>query len=250
MLHDLITMNNYHYHNNKNNNNGSCYSTERTIENLLFYRKRIHKNSTSSNILQLLYPDKSHTIKQIASQLDNNNKSYHYTKKIILTLHSNGYLDDDSKSYGKSYHLSQVGRWFAICVQLDNISFQSLCILAEAYTKIKRHPRRYYLISKFRNYFDESYDKERNCASAIYSSSNILKSIKQLEERNLAYWTFRGILKINSKTFEMLCKKYDEELESLAIWNNKIFDKCKDHYINNFSLEKKRPVIRLTAVGK
>ena len=233
------------YRNSHDNNSSGVNPIEKTIENLLLYRKRIQKNSTSSKILQLLYPDRNYTIKQIALQLDND-KSYSYAKKIILKLYSNGYLDDNSKSYHKSYHLSQVGLWFAICIQLGNISFQSLCILAEAYAKIKRHPRRYYLASKFRDNFDESHDKDRNTASAIYSSSNILKSIKQLEERNLAYWVFRGVLKINVKTFEMLHAKYDKELESLAVWNDQIFDKCKDHYINNFSLEKKTHVIRLT----
>ena len=219
---------------------------EKRIENILFYKRRIHKNSTSSKILNLLYPDQSCTIKQINSNID---KPYHYTKNIILTLQSDDYLDSDSKSYNRQYFLSQVGRWFAICVKLDHISFQSLCILAAAYSKIKRHPQKtdgYYIVSSFRNLFDKSHDDDRNCISAIYSSRNITRSIKMLTDRNLVYWAFRGVLRFESHFFGLL-QKYDSDLESLADWNCEISEKCKEEYLKNISFdEKKRQVLALT----
>ncbi len=226
------------------NHHKNSLSVEKKIQNLFFYRKRIHKNSTSSKILQLLYPDKNYTIKQITDGID---KPYNYTKKIVLTIHSEGYVAADSKPYNRSYSLTQMGRWFAICNQLDNIPFQSLCILAEAYSKIKKHPRKYYMISKFKNMFDESYDKDRNCISAIYSPSNISRSVCQLTERSLVYWAFNDILRISSGIFEMLNKKYDKELEALAEWNIKTLDRCKEEYIDNFSFDNnKRQIIALT----
>lgn len=219
---------------------------EKTIENLLFYKRRMHKNSTSSKILDLLYPSQSYTIKQINSKID---KPYHYTKNIILALQSDDYVDNDSKSYNRQYFLSQIGRWFAICVKLDHISFQSLCVLAAAYSKIKRHPQKtdgYYMVSSFRNLFDQSHDDDRNCISAIYSSRNITKSIKMLTDRNLVYWAFQDVLRFEPHFFGLL-QKYDSDLESLADWNCEISEKCKEEYLNNLSFdEKKRQVLALT----
>lgn len=219
---------------------------EKTVENLLLYKRRMHKNSTSSKILDLLYPDKSYTIKQINSKID---KPYHYTKNIILALQSDNYLDNDSKLYNRQYFLSPIGRWFAICVKLDHISFQSLCVLAAAYSKIKKHPQKtdgYYMASSFRDLFDESHDDDRNCISAIYSTRNITKSIKMLTDRNLVYWAFRDVLKFSPYFFGLL-QKYDSDLESLADWNCEVSEKCKKEYLKNLSFdEKKRQVLALT----
>ena len=219
---------------------------EKKIKNLLLYKRRIHKNSTSSKILDLLYPDESYTIKQINSKID---KPYHYTKNIVLALQSGNHLDNDSKLYKRQYFLSPIGRWFAMCVKLDHISFQSLCVLAAAYSKIKRHPQKtggYYMVSSFRDLFDESYDGDRNCISAIYSTRNITKSIKMLTDRNLVYWGFRDVLKFTSKFFDLL-QKYDYDLESLADWNCKSSEKCIEEYLNSLSFDKKkRQVLALT----
>jgi len=197
------------------------------IKNLLFYKRKIHKNSTSSQILKLLYPDKKLTVRQITSQLD---KPYHYTKKVILQMKSNGYLNCDDKRYGKSYCLSQTGRWFALCVILDHISFQSLCILSQVYCKIRKDPTNkmnYYMVSKFRDSFDRSCDDDLSCASAVYSHVHILRSVKQLTDRNLVYCINSDFLKISLPIFEKL-QKYDQDFESLVEWQNKTIEKCRN----------------------
>ena len=202
------------------------------IKNLLFYKKNIHKDSTASKILELLYPNKQLTIKHITSQM-NNDKPYDYTKKIILQMKSNGYLICNEKKYGKSYHLSQMGRWFALCVILDYISFQSLCILSQAYCKVKDDPANrmnYYMVSKFRDSFDKSCDDDLSCASAVYSHVHILRSVKQLTDRHLVYFVNSSFLKISLPIFEKL-QKYDQDFVSLVEWQNKTIEKCRDEQI-------------------
>ena len=226
-------------HNNSymNNNNYNCKKQElvrldQKVKTLLLYKKKIHRNSTCSKIMKMMYPDIKLTIRQITSKMDC--KSYVYTKKIILQMQSNGYLlhDDDGKRYNKSYSLSQTGRWFAVCVILDYIPFQSLCILSQTYCKVKRDPSNRiccYMISKFRDTFDKSYDGEdRACASAIYSNSNIFRSIKHLTDRNLVYWANSEFLKISLPVMKYLQEKYDDELSSLVKWCDETFEKCKD----------------------
>ena len=211
-----------------NSKNYELIKLDHKIKNILFYKKSIHKNSTSSQILKLLYPIKKLTIKQITFQI--NDKPYHYTKKIILQMKSNGYLNCNNKKYGKSYCLSQIGRWFALCVILDNISFQSLCILSQVYCQIKKDPANkmtYYMISKFRDSFDNSRDENSSCASAVYSHVHILRSVKQLIDRNLVYFVNSDFLKISLPIFEKL-QKYDQDFVSLVEWQNKTIEKCRD----------------------
>jgi len=199
------------------------------IKNLLFYKKNIHKNSTSSQILKLLYPDNQLAIKQITFQI--NDKPYNYIKKIILQMKSNGYLNSDDKKYGKSYHLSQMGRWFALCIIFDHISFQSLCILSQVYCKVRKDPTNkmnYYMISKFRDVFDQSYNENGICT--IYSSRNISQSILMLTNRNLVYWLNSDFLKISLSVFENL-QKYDQDFVSLVEWQNSILEECRNEQI-------------------
>jgi hypothetical protein len=175
-----------------------------------------------------MYPDIKLTIRHLEFEID---KPHNYTKKIILQMHSDRYLfSDEKKKYNKIYHLSKMGRWFALCVQLDHISFQSLLILSQVYCKIKRDPdsqTRCYMISKFRDAFDKSYDDEYGaCASAIYTSRNILHSIRLLTDRNLIYWANNDFVKISSGMFGFL-QKYDKDFTSLVLWQNKVFEKCR-----------------------
>ena len=134
-------------------------------------------------------------------------------------MKSDGYLNSDNKIYDKSYYLSNIGRCFAICILLDCISFQSLCILSQVYCKTKKDPTNKincYMISKFRDIFDKSHDKDMACASAIYSNSNVLKSIKQLTDRNLIYWINSDFLRISLPIFENLQKNMIKILYPLS----------------------------------
>ena len=176
----------------------------------------------------MLYPDMPFTVKQVASRI---NKPYLYTKKIILQMRSDGYLlHDEREKYNRKYFLSDTGRWFAVCVKLDYISFQSLCILSQTYCRIKRDPNgkaSCYMISKFRDAFDKSYDEEDGiCASAVYTPRNISQSIRMLTDRNLLYWANEDFVSISHEIFEHL-QKYDKDFVSLVSWQNKIFEKCR-----------------------
>ena len=207
--------------------NRTLSELDRKIKHILFYKKKIHRNSTCSNIMNMLYPDAWLNVSQMASRTS---KPYLYTKKIALQMHSDGYLLHDEKRYNRKYFLSDAGRWFAVCVQLDYISFQSLCILSQTYCKAKRNPdskASCYMISKFRDTFDRSYDDEDGaCASAVYTSRNILQSIRMLTDRNLVYWANRDFVRISPEIFEHL-QKYDRDFVSLVSWQNKIFEECR-----------------------
>jgi len=223
-------------------NNSRQTLTNQRIKDFLLYKKKIHKDSTCCKILGVLYPDVKLSIRQITSHID---KPYSYAKKIILQMHSDGYLhcnNSDGKKYNRKYCLSPTGRWFAVCVQLDYIPFQSLLILSQTYCRTRKNPKsktNFYMISRFRGMFDKSCDKDMLCASAVYSNSNISKSIKQLTDRNLVYLANPDFLKITFAVFEFL-QKYDEELMSLVEWCNKAFEKCKDEYLESLEIGRKR----------
>lgn len=210
-----------------NNNAKNLQDLDRKVKDLLFYKKNVHRNSTRSKILDMLYPDIKLTIRQTESEID---KPYNYTKKIILQMHSDEYLfSDEKKKCNKVYNLSQMGRWFALCIQLDHISFQSLLILSQVYCKIKRDPNNQtscYMISKFRDAFDKSCDTDESCASAIYTPRNILQSIRILTDRNLIYWANKDFVKISTRIFGFL-QKYDGDFTSLVLWQNNIFERCR-----------------------
>jgi len=200
---------------------------ERKVKHILFYKKKIHRNSTCSKIMKMLYPDMRFTVSQIASKTS---KPPLYTKKIVLQMQSDGYLFHDGKKYNRSYFLSDTGRWFAVCIKFDYISFQSLCILSQTYCKVKRDPNNKascYMLSKFRDAFDKSYDDEDGaCASAVYTSRNISQSIRMLTDRNLLYWANEDFARISPGVFDHL-QKYDRDFASLVSWQNKMFEKCR-----------------------
>jgi len=187
---------------------------DRKVKRILLYKKKIHRNSTCSNIMEVLYPDIRFTVSQIASKIS---KPHPYTKKIVLQMCSDGYLFHDEKKYNREYFLSSTGRWFAVRIKLDHISFQSLCILSQTYCKVKRELNdrtSCYMVSKFRDIFDKSYDDEDGaCASAVYTSRNISQSIRMLTDRNLLYWANEDFVKISPGIFDHL-KKYDKDFIS------------------------------------
>ena len=208
--------------------NHNLSELDRKIKRILLYKKKIHRNSTCSKVMEMLYPDTPFTVQQVASRI---NKPYLYTKKIVLQMHSDRYLlHDEREKYNRKYFLSDTGRWFAVCVKLDYISFQSLCILSQTYCRIKGDPNgkaSCYMISKFRDAFDKSYDDEDGtCASAVYTPRNISQSIRMLTDRNLLYWANEDFVRISPEIFDHL-QKYNEDFVSLVSWQRKMFEKCR-----------------------
>jgi len=206
--------------------NHNLSELDRKVKRILLYKKKIHRNSTCSKIMDMLYPDIQRAISQIACKIS---KPYLYTKKIVLQMYSDGYLLHDGKKYNRKYFLSDTGRWFAVCIKLDYITFQSLCILSQTYCKVKRDPNSKtscYMISKFGDAFDRSHDEYRACASAVYTSRNISQSIRMLTDRNLVYWANKDFVKISPEIFGHL-QKYDKDFTSLVSWQNKMLEKCR-----------------------
>jgi len=79
--------------------NDNLSELDRKIKYILFYKKKIHRNSTCSKIMEMLYPDIRFTVSQIASKIS---KPHLYTKKIVLQMHSDGYLFHDEKKYNRA----------------------------------------------------------------------------------------------------------------------------------------------------
>ena len=241
---------------NKNNKtikqkNNIC-SFSSSHHSLFYYRKKVVSNSTCSKILNLLYSNNNHdtksmTIKEISSNLKSKNKSYLYIKKIVLEMSCDGYLDHDDKPYNRKYRLSQIGRWFAICGNLGNISFQALCILSKVYYNAMNGSHRY-KVSMYRKDFDESYDEYNSVASAIYSYRNIQKSIKMLTDRFLVYWRSEGMLHISSEILYQLKKQYHDEFAALFFWIDDVSLQCQDGLKENAKVDKKTlTVLRLVS---
>ena len=203
------------------------------IHSLLFYRRKVFANSTCSRVLNLLYPESQLTIKEMTSKI---RKPYLYSKKIVMQMNHDGYLTHDSKSYNREYKLSQMGRWFAICGELDNIPFQSLCILSKVYVNEKKYHKRY-MVSMYRRNFDESCDDLYSIPSAIYSSRNISRSIKMLTDRFLVYRISEGNLKTMPKVLENLENNYDSDLNSLFSWSDEMLTSCMEIRFENIKLD-------------
>ena len=214
-------------------------SINNRIKQLLLYKKNIRPNSTNAKILQMLYRDKSLTTRQISDAIGN--KPYSYTKKMILQLLSNKYIQCNKSHYNRQYNLTQMGRWFVICENLDHVSFQSLCVLAAVFYAARNNPngpsRSYFMTSFFRKLFDESFEQNK---SAVYSRQNITLSIKMLIDRNLVYRMHQDIIRINPHYYEMLQEKYDEDLTTLAKWNYDISEICKQEFLKHHVISDKQ----------
>ena len=227
------------------------------FKSVLYYRRKVFAGSACAKVLNLLYgnydndssSNNSMTMGEIiscccVSNNDNDDhvdqkKSYQYLKKIILQMKKDGYLASDTESsYNRRYRLSQMGRWFAICQKLDNISFQSLCILSKVYNNaIKKDMR--YMVSRYRMDFEYRYEEFASIASGIYSTSNIQKSIKMLTDRCLVYWKSDGMLKMSSEISHRLQRKYHDDLSALFLWIDEKSVLCQDYLRRNKKISKK-----------
>ena len=207
------------------------YSTKKSIQQLILYRRHTKSDSVSSQVLQLLYPNQNLTLKEITNNFDS--KHYLYVKKIVLCLKRNGYLqvNNNNKLYKRNYSLTQVGRWFAICSKLD-VPFLSLCLLSDVYCTVKdvdKNSHRIYLISSFRKLFDSSYD---DSISAIYSEQNIYKIMSHLIDRNLIRHASKDLIKMDDIIITKL-NQHDKDLNQLHQWIYDVSIKCKNFYLEN-----------------
>ena len=182
-------------------------------------------------------------------------KPHSYTKKIVQRLLHAGYLsvadNIQKKKNNRQYHLTQMGRWFALSGKLK-ISFLSLCLLAEVYYAVKdknepglppdltNHDEdmpEFYMISSFRRLFDSSH---QDSISAIYSKRNISKTAQNIVDRELAYRPYSSdILRISADSLAKL-QRYDYDLHMLHQWNYNISNKCRDVFVENYTISNKQ----------
>ena len=223
------------------------------FQQILKYRCHIRANSTSSHILQILYPDNSMTARKIAEFVCS--KPSNYTRNIVQKLLHAGYLEftGSSQKYCRQYSLTQTGRWFAISCRLQNIPFLALCLLAEAYCAVRMarnnavsspfyiegqdHVSEFYMISSFRRLFDSSYGES---VGAIYSKRSISNAAKCLVDRNLAYRPYHSdILRIPANALTNL-QTYDHDLQKLHQWNYDVSSKCRDIFLEDHTITDKQ----------
>ena len=221
------------------------------LQQLLRYKNHTRQNSTSSYILQILYPNHCMTVNKMTDFVCS--KSHTYTKKILQRLVHAGYVDvvnNTQKKHKRKYHLTQMGRWFALSCRL-RITFLSLCLLAEVYYVVKdknesrlfpdakNHERvpEFYMISSFRRLFDASC---QDSISAIYSKRSISKAAQSLVDRKLTYRPYRSdILRITTDNLSKL-QRYDYDLHRLHQWNYDISSKCRDMFVEDHAMTDKQ----------
>ena len=199
----------------------------------MLYRSNIKRNSTAAQILETSYDVSEFPLFEMLKGIT---KPYPYAKKIALDLKYSGFLKSDRRGM---YSMTQKGRWFAICQRLDGLSFLSLCLLAETYHKVKTNHEMFYQISTFRKYYEMDYgdggsDDGGICSSttAIYKRRNISRSLQLLRERHLVYVVSGEFIKMTGPMIDFL-SEYDEDLDSLYIWNADTHERCISYTIAN-----------------
>jgi hypothetical protein len=212
------------------------------IRKLCKYRIHVNADSVSAQILQLLYHDDYLTMQQIVTKIVA--PSPNYTKKIIQSLQSSGYISNDGLHYTRNYFLTQMGRWFAISSKL-NISFLSLCLLSDVYNMVKDNTdTEFYLLSSFRRLFDSKYNEN---SSAIYSRQHIFRITQCLVNHRLVYRTrYNDVLKMSCETLVNLKQNYDCDLDKLHTWIYEVSSQCNSVFAKNYIIsEKHRALLSL-----
>jgi len=227
----------------------SCHRIK--LQQLLRYKKHTRPNSTSSYILQTLYPNNCMTINRIVGFVCS--KPANYTKKVVQRLVHAGYVDvadDMQKKYNRQYCLTQTGRWVAISCKL-RIPFLSLCLLAEVChaVRVKNEPGsfpharnhdcmpEFYMISSFRRLFDSSL---QDSISAIYSRRSISKATQNLIDKKLAYRPYRSdILRMSTDSLAKL-QRYYCDFHKLHQWNYDVSSECRDTFVENYVISDKQ----------
>jgi len=188
--------------------------TVQKLQKLAFYNEYVKRSSNAARILALLYPDKRCSSKTIRNALglaamNREGAITHLTRKELIIRQGHG-----SK---RVYLLTQKGRWFALCNDL-NLSFLSLCALADAYGMQSRLERAnmvgFYVYPRFTEVFE-----------GIYSPKNLRKALECLKTRRLAARYSKKTLRIFPGIFSDLQRNYHDDLEQLQRWICSISEK-------------------------
>ncbi len=164
-------------------------------------RRRHGQQTHSSRVFEVLYPENKKTRQELH---DITGRSVYM---LLSRLRKKDLVIKDSK---KRYHLTDLGRWFAISSMLG-ISFAELCALACACCTQKRYARSgrigFYMRSTFEGVFKE-----------YYSKRYIMWIFSSLKKKGFASKYVKKTLRVHPKTCEDLMKRYGPYLKGLESW--------------------------------
>lgn len=185
--------------------------TVQKLRELVFHNKHIKKSSTAAKILVLLYPNKTCNIQEIEDSLRLKAIGQNGTMPGLL---ERKLISSKGRGQAKLYFLTQRGRWFAVCHKL-NLSFLSLCALADAYGMQGRLEDGslvgFYVYPRFAEVFE-----------GIYSQENLRFAFGQLKAKKLATRYSKKSLRIMPRVFSDLKRHYHQDLEDLQKWIGQI----------------------------
>jgi hypothetical protein len=185
--------------------------TVQRLQELVFHNEHIKKSSIATKILVLLYPDKVYNIRAIEDTLRLEGIGQ---KGTLFKLLGKKLVSSKGSGNARLYFLTQKGRWFAICHDL-NLSFLGLCALADAYGMQGRLEKGdlvgFYVYPRFAEVFE-----------GIYSQENLRFAFGQLKAKRLATRYSKKSLRIVPRVFLDLKHRYHQDLEELQKWIGQI----------------------------
>jgi len=185
--------------------------TVQRLQELVFYNEHIKKSSIAAKILVLLYPDRTYNSQAIEDALRLEGIGQ---KGTISDLLGRKLISSKGSGDARLYFLTQKGRWFAICHDL-NLSFLGLCALADAYGMQGRLEAGnlvgFYVYPRFAEVFE-----------GIYSQENLRFAFGQLKAKKLAAKYSKKSLRIIPRVFSDLKRHYHQDLEELQKWISQI----------------------------
>lgn len=178
---------------------------------MVFHNEHIKKSSIAAKILVLLYPNKAYSGKTIEDMLGLKGIGQ---KGTMFNLLGRKLISSKGSGYARLYFLTQKGRWFAICHEL-NLSFLGLCALADAYGMQGRLEEGnfvgFYVYPRFAEVFEGTYSQE-----------NLRFAFGQLKAKKLATRYSKKSLRIIPRVFSDLKRHYHQDLEELQKWVGQI----------------------------
>lgn len=178
---------------------------------MVFHKENIKKSSIAAKILALLYPDKAYSSAAIGAVLRLRNFGQ---KGTMFNLLQRKLISSNGAGHTKTYFLTQKGKWFAICNEL-NLSFLELCVLADAYIMQGRLEEGdlvgFYVYPRFAETFE-----------GIYSQENLRFAFERLKAKKLAARYSKKSLRIIPHVFSRLKLYHHDELEELQEWISQI----------------------------
>ncbi|SRR5579875_350696 len=165
----------------------------------------VHRDSMAFQVVDALYPEKKKTPKEIHKELAQSYPRRDTLKKTLRRLKKKGVVG----IHDKRYFLRDLGRWFAITIQL-HLSFLELCILACAccgQTRCAGTEAEFFMRFWFDRILEEYYSKKR-----------IDNAFSNLKRKGFAEKYAKTFIRIYPKTLKDLMSRYGTDLDRLEAW--------------------------------